>query len=156
MQLIEWAKRHSITRQALQELYALYLPPPSPVTTQPTSEAAVQVQIRLEATRQGARLFRNNVGVLYDARGVPVRYGLCNESSAQNKALKSSDLIGLRPLTVTSDMVGRTIGQFMAVEVKHSAWKWSGNSHEEAQIRFLQLVESLGGYGKFVTDPSQL
>lgn len=61
------------------------------------------------ATEMGARLFRNNVGVLKDERGVPVRYGL---------QVGSGDLIGWVPVTVTADMVGQRLAVFVSVETK--------------------------------------
>ena len=65
--------------------------------TQPSSEAAVQNAVRMEAARRGYRLWRNNSGSLTDDRGNIVRYGLCNESQKINRIVKSSDLIGVAP-----------------------------------------------------------
>ena len=48
------------------------------------ARAAVQAAVRLEAARMGILLFRNNVGALIDVRGIPVRYGLANESTQIN------------------------------------------------------------------------
>jgi len=97
----------------------------------------------------GWRLFRNNVGVLKDERGVPVRYGIANDSPAMNKRIKSSDLIGIRPVVIAPDMVGSTIGQFVAREVKKAGWKYKGTEHEKAQLAFGTLVIALGGDFKF-------
>ena len=86
----QWAARHGVSMQALHELQAIFgmhgghdLPP----AVKGTSEAAVQAAVRLEAARKGVRLFRNNVGALIDSRGVPVRYGLANESKQVNEVL---------------------------------------------------------------------
>lgn len=120
------------------------------------TETLVQADVRLKASHQGFRLWRNNVGVAVDKRGIPVRYGLCNESKQMNKNIKSSDLIGIRPITITQDMVGKVIGQFVAIEVKKEDWKYTGNLREEAQQRFLTLVQSLGGYAKFINNSEDL
>ena len=120
------------------------------------SESAVQVRVRLEASQKGCRLWRNNVGVLRDERGVPVRYGLANETKAMNQKIKSSDLIGIRPLVITQEMVGMTVGQFVAREIKAEGWKYTGTDREKAQLRFLELVLSLGGDAAFANSEGSL
>lgn len=115
------------------------------------SEAGVQQRVRIAASEIGWTLFRNNVGVLRDERGVPVRFGLANESSAQNKIIKSGDLIGIRPILITQDMVGQVIGQFVSLECKHEKWRYTGTVHEEAQAKWRDLVRSMGGYADFTT-----
>ena len=149
MQLLEWAKRHGVSPQAIQELMVVFnLYPPH---SSDMSEAAIQTRVRLEASRDGALLWRNNVGVLQDERGVPVRYGLCNESKQQNQTVKSSDLIGIKPVLITQDMVGSTIGQFMAREVKKGGWHYTGTGREIAQLKFMEVVNAKGGDAKFTT-----
>lgn len=122
-----------------------------------TSEAYVQSLVRLEAPARGARLWRNNVGVLVDANGRPVRYGLANDSRALNEKLKSSDLIGWRRRIITlADVVaagpdGLRIAQFVARECKPVGWTRAGPgdrerfAREEAQQRWIDLVNGDGG-----------
>lgn len=114
------------------------------------SEASIQQRLRLWASKRGVRLWRNNVGVLKDERGVPVRYGLANESKAMNQNIKSSDLIGITPVTVTPDMVGKTLGVFTAYECKAEDWSYRANKREIAQLKWLELVQSLGGIAQFI------
>lgn len=147
MQLLNWATRHNITPQALAELTEIFGSYPAEKTG--LSESSVQTRVRLEASRMGARLWRNNTGVFFDERGVPVRSGLCNESAKQNAQVKSSDLIGIKPIVVTQGMVGSTIGQFMAREVKKGDWHYTGTPREIAQLKFLEIVNGLGGDGRF-------
>ena len=138
-----WAARHRVAYPALTELFALFhVTEPAPDVTPGLSEAAVQNNVRLEASRVGARLWRNNVGANPDNG---MRWGLANDSAAVNKILKSSDLIGIRPVLITSADAGRTIGQFMAREVKESSWRYAGDKREIAQLNFIKLVTSLGG-----------
>jgi hypothetical protein len=120
------------------------------------SEAAVQNNVRLEAGRKGVRLFRNNVGATYDKEGNFIRYGLANESSQMNKAIKSSDLIGIRPILVTPQMVGYRVGVFVAREVKRGDWRYAGDPAEQAQLNFIQLITSLGGDAAFATGEGTL
>jgi hypothetical protein len=60
-----------------------------------------------------------------------VRFGLCKGSS---------DLIGLRSLEITPEMVGQRLAQFVALEVKTA----SGVVSPE-QRAFLRFVQELGG-----------
>lgn len=146
--LLEWQRKHGITTDALADLVAIVGLDVEP-SEDATSEHKVQDDARLLASQMGWRLFRNNKGVLPDARGVPVRFGLCNETVALGKRLRSSDLIGIRPVVITPDMVGSTIGQFVAREIKKAGWKYKGTEHEEAQLAFGTLIIGLGGDFKF-------
>lgn len=114
------------------------------------NEDVVQQHARIEAAKYGCILLRNNSGVLEDKNGRPVRYGLANESSKQNESFKSSDLIGITPIVITPDMVGRTIGVFTAIEVKKEGWAFKiGNKREVAQLAFINWVKKLGGIASF-------
>jgi hypothetical protein len=115
------------------------------------SEAAVQAALRLEAPRHNAYLFRNNVGALEDERGVPVRYGLANDSKEINKKLKSGDLIGWQSILIGPQHVGHCIAQFMSIECKPHDWQYTGDAHEEAQLNWAMLVTSGGGNAQFGT-----
>jgi hypothetical protein len=116
----------------------------------PLSEAHIQDALRLAAPRAGYMLFRNNVGVLKDERGVPVRYGLANESAAINQKWKSGDLIGWHSVVITPDMVGKTIAQFVSRECKPEGWRFSNSPREEGQAKWAGLVNAAGGDACFV------
>lgn len=155
----KWAIRNRVSHLALHELAQLFgmlghdtLPP----SVKGTSEGAVQSAVRLEAARKGVRLWRNNVGALLDARGVPVRYGLANESKEVNAVLKSADLIGIRPVTIGPEHVGQVIGQFVSREVKKVGWHYTGDDRERAQLAWAQLVTAAGGDACFVTGEGTL
>jgi hypothetical protein len=120
-------------------------------------ESEVQARVRLEAARRGWNLWRNNVGVLMDSRGVPVRYGLANDSKAVNANVKSGDLIGIRPVLITPQHVGHYIGQFVSVECKRDGWRASAtDEHEAAQMRWAQIVLLAGGHAVFATSERDL
>lgn len=158
MNLNQWAIRWSIPFEALEDLRHEF----GMVTTDPThphtgeSEAAIQTRIRLEASRKGGRIFRNNVGATMDENGNFIRFGLCNDSHQMNKVIKSSDLIGIRPVAITEAHVGSVIGQFIAREVKAGNWQYTGTAREEAQLKFLELVASLGGDAAFANNEGTL
>ena len=95
------------------------------------SEHEIQQRIRLACGRGAVRLWRNNTGALVDQQGRFVRFGLCKGSS---------DLIGLRSLEITPELVGQRIAQFVALEIKTA----SGTVSPE-QRAFLLLVQQLGG-----------
>jgi hypothetical protein len=95
------------------------------------SEHEIQQRIRLACGRGAVRLWRNNTGALVDQQGRLVRFGLCKGSS---------DLIGLRVLEITPELVGQRLAQFVALGIKTS----SGTVSQEQQA-FLRLVQELGG-----------
>jgi hypothetical protein len=117
------------------------------------SEAWAQSAVRLEASELGFTLFRNNVGVLKDKNGRPVRFGLGNDSSRLNEIVKSADLIGIRPVKITPEHVGKTMGQFLSREIKEPGWRYTGAGRESAQLAWANLVNSLGGDAAFATGP---
>lgn len=155
MNLYTWGMRWRVPNAAMQELTELF-GISSNLNPNNISEAAIQQQIRLRASQQGARLWRNNVGVMFNDVGVPVRFGLCNESAAMNKQMKSSDLIGITPIVITSQYVGQTLGVFTAYEVKRGDWSYKGNKREIAQLNFIQLVSTMGGIARFINNAGDL
>ena len=96
-------------------------------------ETTIQQQIRLAlGTRPDLRLFRNNTGTLPDPRtGRPVQFGL---------ARGSADLIGLRTVTITPDMVGQQVAVFTSIEVKTTQGRAT-----PAQQNWLYMVRRAGG-----------
>lgn len=157
MMLYEWAHKWRVPYDAIEDLRHMMRGLDGLVHEQVgTSEAAVQANVRVEASRKGARLWRNNVGALETKDGAMVRYGLANDSSAVNARVKSSDLIGVRPILIEPCHVGTVIGQFIARECKHAEWVYTGSKREQAQEAFLTIVNNLGGDGRFCTGPGTL
>jgi hypothetical protein len=147
--LHEWAARWNVSPAALSDLRACLGAGDAPVLREGLSEAAIQSQVRLEASRKGIRLWRNNVGAMYDDAGNFVRFGLANESAQINRVVKSGDLIGIRPVIITQAHVGTMLGQFVSREVKAGTWCYSGTDREKAQLAWAQLIASLGGDAGF-------
>ena len=156
IELNAWAQRHGVSPQALQELSATLGIHSVPQADDDGSETRVQSLVRLRAPYVDMKLWRNNVGVLINDVGVPVRFGLANDSKKLNEQLKSSDLVGWRRVIITPDMIGKVIAQFVALECKKAGWKYAGTDREQAQARWLSLAAADGGYTKFITGPGEI
>lgn len=115
------------------------------------SEQALQVEIQVEASKRGMRLWRNNSGAVTTEDGRHIRFGLGNTSKQLNSQIKSSDLIGITPIIITQEMVGQTVGVFTSIEVKRPGWVYRGQGREVAQQAWIAMVNALGGIGKFVS-----
>jgi hypothetical protein len=122
---------------ALQSLIAQH-------TTRPRKHTETNLVARLitAASKCGARLWRNNVGTLRDARGSYVTYGLC---------VGSSDLIGYRVVVVTPEMVGQKVAVFTAIEAKSATGRAT-----DRQQRFIEQVNFDGGIGQVVRSEREL
>lgn len=156
--LHDWFNRHAgrpldlAAFRDLQVTLGTYTPPlPQDAPGAGKSEAWVQSMVRLEASQQGIKAFRNNVGVLQDKTGRPVRYGLGNDSPQLNEVLKSADLIGIKPVLIQPHHVGHTFGQFWSRECKRPGWQYTGQGRETAQMAWCNLINSCGGDAAFTT-----
>lgn len=106
------------------------------------SEAATLQAIRLDLGRVPAvRLFRNNTGVLRDATGRAVRFGLHPGSG---------DLIGWRSIVITPEHVGQTLAVFASIEVKSN----TGRARED-QLTWAAAVAGAGGLAGIARNPGQ-
>ena len=116
------------------------------------SEAAVQNNVRLAASRRGIVNFRNNSGAgKLEGENRFIRWGLCNDSKSLNAQYKSCDVIGIKPVTILPEHVGKIIGQFWAREAKPSNWKKPSNEREFAQLRFIEMLNAHGADASFTT-----
>jgi ribosomal protein S19 len=109
------------------------------------SEGRNKAEIMLGACKIGFRLWRNNRGMFLTLDGKrKVRAGL--------EADKSGDLIGLLQVTITPEMVGRTLAVFSSIEVKPDGWKAPKNQHERDQAEFVGKVKKMGGFACLTPD----
>jgi hypothetical protein len=97
-----------------------------------TSEANIEKEIALAASEDGNRLLRNNVGAYKDKRGMWIKYGV--------GGVGGSDEIGWTSITITPEMVGRTVPVFTAIEAKSA----NGRLQKDQKL-FLGSVERAGG-----------
>jgi hypothetical protein len=95
-------------------------------------ESEIQQRIRIVLNKAGAltRVWRNNVGQ-YKKGNAYIKYGLC---------VGSADLVGVEKVVITPEMVGQTIGRFLAVEVKTPSGRLSPE-----QKAWLETIRSYGG-----------
>lgn len=152
---LAWALQWGVGAAALEDLRARLCVVPEMDFKGPVppdrNEMFVQAQIRLAAPMAGYVLFRNNVGAFQDQRNAWVRYGLNNESKAQNQVAKSGDLIGYKRELITAEMVGQRIARFTSIECKEPGWQFTGTEHEKAQQRWANKINADGGIGVFST-----
>lgn len=94
-------------------------------------ESKILKECLLKATQLGRRLFRNQVGQYKLEDGRVLRSGL---------GVGTSDLIGWTPVTITPEMVGKTVAVFTAVECKAP----KGRVTTE-QAQFIKVVQQAGG-----------
>jgi hypothetical protein len=131
------------------------------------TETDVMNLCRMRAQECGAVLWRNNNGALKDMRGIPVRFGLANDSKNINAVFKSSDLIGMtsRPLARSTDdvlmahrpdWVRVAPGLFFAVECKEPLWSYRGTEEEKAQLNYIRFVRDAGGVAGFARHPDDV
>lgn len=159
MILSEWAIRWGVSAAAIADLQSNVLGldgDVEPPVGKPRSEAAIQAAVRVQASKLGGRLWRNNVGAGYSEDGTFLRWGLANDSKQVNAVFKSADLIGIRPRLIQPGDVGKLIGQFWSREIKAAGWSFSGTPRETAQMNWANVVNGLGGDASFCTNETQL
>ena len=93
-------------------------------------ESDIQRLIMLALSEAGCLIWRNNTGLLKNAAGIPIKFGLC---------VGSSDLIGIAPG-----------GRFLAVEIKTC----KGRATPE-QLRFIEAVRARGGIAGIARSPAE-
>lgn len=124
-----------------------------------TIEGEATKQVRLGASECGVRLLRNNTGALKDENGRWVRFGLGTETKLLREEYKFGDLVGVTPIVITRDMVGKTIGVITMIEVKPDGKlpavirraEKVPDSREAGQLRAIQFIRNLGGMAWFAS-----
>lgn len=89
-------------------------------------ESDILQMVRLEASKLGAIVWRNNQGAYKDPKGYYVRYGVCNPGG--------------------SDLIGIFRGKFLAIETK-----MPGKKPTAEQQLFIDIIKKSGGIAGVVT-----
>lgn len=112
------------------------------------SERELINKFMIEYSKEGHRLWRNNVGQGWV--GKTIRRGnsvIINNPRPLHAGLVkgSSDIIGLTKIKITPDMVGKEIAVFTALELKTSSTRTT-----KEQKSFINIVNMSGGIGAIV------
>lgn len=122
------------------------------------SEFDLYGPIQIAASRAGARLFRNHVGIAWQmASGAPKGW----KPPAFMRPVKiglgtgSGDFVGWAPVTITPDMVGKTLAVFSSIEVKPADWKETPKWINGDQGNWVRVVQGCGGIAGVAQSPEQ-
>jgi hypothetical protein len=108
------------------------------------TEKELLAYARIEATKNGGRLWRNQSGMAWQGEILSKSYNVLHLKNP--RPLKSgltngaSDLIGFLPLRITEEYLGKTIAVFFANEIKTKNDKLS-----KEQLNFLYFISESGG-----------
>lgn len=92
-------------------------------------ETKIQNRIMIKMSQKGYLIWRNQVGLFKTLDGRTVNIGIKG----------SSDLMAIKPIVITPEMVGQKLAVFVAVEVKTATGRQS-----EPQKKWQKAVEKLG------------
>ena len=108
-------------------------------------EKNIRNSIILSSAVYNITLFNNPVGTAWAGKYNPATHSVIAPRAIKyGLAVGSSDLIGITPIEITPDMVGKTIGVFTGVEVKLDK---NGKYKETAeQKKFGKFIERNGGF----------
>lgn len=124
------------------------------------SEFELYGPIQIAASRAGARLFRNHVGMAWQVTSEapknwqppkgfmrPVKIGL---------QTGSGDEIGWAPYVVREWDVGKTFAIFTSLEIKPPDWRETPKWSEGPQRQWLEVVRQAGGIAYVVQTPENV
>ena len=126
-----------------------------------TPEARASQDVKLRASQHGMKMYRNNSGALKCPKtGRLIRFGLGNTTKKLNMKRKSSDEIGYKTIVITTEMVGKKVGVFSAIEIKKLGFVhrevYPEGSREKPQKEFMDRVIEAGGIAGFASCPEDV
>lgn len=99
--------------------------------TKGTEETKIMNEVGVTLSSKNYLIYRNNVGEAQMKSGRWVKFGLC---------VGSSDYIGIKPIIVKPEDVGKKLGLFCAFEIKTEDGEISDD-----QQNFLNIIKEHGG-----------
>lgn len=129
------------------------------------SEADIMRRLQVAASKFGARLFRQNIGLAWIGlaeKGFPGRRVTLNAGDVVVRKARPfhagvtgmSDLGGWVPVVITPDMVGSTIAVYVQVEVKTDTGRAS--SEQRAWINAVKAAGGRAGVARNDDDLSEI
>lgn len=126
-----------------------------------SSETAVMRELQIEASRLGARLFRQNTGMAWVGNARRIARSMTVKVDAGDVVIKAarpfhagiagmSDLGGWVPVVVAPEMVGSTLAVYAQVEVK------DGGRATAEQLRWIAAVKKAGGLAGIARNAADL
>ncbi|QHJ79216.1 MAG: hypothetical protein [Caudoviricetes sp.] len=104
-------------------------------------ESNIQNLSLVAGSQSGAMIWRNQVGTFYTRSGAPVKVG----------NVGAADSLGVVPIVITQDMVGKTIGVAIACEFKAKRGRQS-----DEQKMWQANFEKRGGKYALIRSPDQI
>lgn len=122
------------------------------------SELKKRVKVWFNRITKG-RIFENPVGLAFVGKLINQRgskFTIEGRKVSMGFGKNTSDLIGIKPIVIRDHHVGRTIGQFVAIETKKPGWSYRGTPHEDGQMKFIEAIRKAGGCAGFVQSEEDL
>ena len=125
-------------------------------------ETPLMKELQAAASRLGARLFRQNTGKAWIGKAdAPARIAKTVRLAPGDVVVRNarmfhagfegwSDLGGWAPVTITPDMIGKTVAVYVQAEVKDKG------RATDAQLRWIDAVNRAGGIGGVIRSEDDL
>jgi hypothetical protein len=110
------------------------------------TESEILAYARLQATKLGGRLWRNQSGLAWQGEIISKNNNVLHLRNPRplksGLVIGASDLIGFLPIRITEEHLGKILAIFWANEIKTKNDKLS-----KEQLNFLQFIGESGGEG---------
>lgn len=122
-----------------------------------TSEKRIEQETMLRVQDFGGVVFKNNTGTAFrgEKRTMNGKMILTNlQFIKYGLDVGSADLIGVLPVTVTPDMVGKKIGVMLSIEMKKD--KFGSYRATGEQLQWMKFMKQMGAIAFVCDNPDDL